>query len=419
MTLQFVVLLVLIILSGVFSSTETAFTSLSYMQIQELKQKHGKRGRLVQKLSNRPDILLTTILIGNNLVNISASALATKITIDLFGNSAVGITTGILTLIILVFSEVTPKRLAIMFNEFISLRTARFVQILSIIFRPVIFIIGLISNGITRLFGSEGRTRLSLEGILHMVNLGENLGIVEQYETSMIKRVFRFNDITVQAIMTHRTEVFSIDMTTPVNEALDSILEEGYSRIPVYDKDPENIAGIVLLRDLIKMLSTGNQSKPLKECMMEPIFVPETKMVNEMFMQFKQEKLNMAIILDEYGGLAGVVTVEDVIEEILGDLYDEHEIKENKRIRKMDHGQYLLAADISLHQLNEALGIRLPSHRYAKTLGGFLVDYMDHIPGRGEEVILRTGRFIIETIEKNRILWVRYIPAKQEHPAHS
>jgi CBS domain containing-hemolysin-like protein len=410
MLIQIIALIVLIVLSGVFSSTETAFTSLSVVQIEEIEKKRGSRGRLVKKLTDRPDILLTTILIGNNLVNIGASALATQITIHVFGNQAVGIMTGILTLIILIFAEVTPKRLAIVFNEKFAVTAARFITFLSWVFRPFIFFIGLISNSIARLFRAKKKVKVTLEGILHMINLGEYLGVVKRYETRMVRSVFRFNDITVQAIMTHRTEVFSLEMNETLGKTVGLIIQKGYSRIPVYNVEPEKVAGIVLLRDIMKYLAEKQFDVPLKEIMIEPIFVPQTKMVNEMFAQFKREKLNMAIVLDEYGGLGGVVTLEDVIEEILGDVYDEHEWRQDEKIKSLGSNQYLISADISLHQLYEGLNIELQSEKYAKTLGGYLINFIDYIPEEGEEIEIKSGKFIIEKIIKNRIITVRYIP---------
>lgn len=412
MLIQIIALIVLIILSGIFSSTETAFTSLSIFQIEEIQKKRGSRGRLVKKLTDRPDILLTTILIGNNLVNIGASALATQITIRLFGNQAVGIMTGILTLVILIFAEVTPKRLAIIFNEKLAVSNARFITFLSWVFRPFIFFIGLISTSITRLFRTKTKIKVTLEGILHMINLGEHLGVVKRYETRMVRSVFRFNDITVQAIMTHRTEVFSLEMNSILQETIGIIIQKGYSRIPVYNEEPERIAGVVLLRDIMKFLAEKRFDIPLKEIMIEPIFVPQTKMVNEMFAQFKREKLNMAIVLDEYGGLAGVVTFEDVIEEILGDVYDEHEWRQDEKIKSHGENQYLISADISLHQLYEGLNIELQSEKYAKTLGGYLINLIDHIPVEGENIEIKSGTFVIEKVLKNRIITVSYIPKK-------
>ena len=414
MVLEFLALIALILASGIFSSSETAFTSLSLMQIQQLASNWGNRGKLIKKITSRQDILITTILIGNNLVNIGASALATTITIELFGNRAVGVMTGVLTLVILIFAEVTPKRIAIINNEFICLHTVRLITILSIVFRPVVWVIGLVSSLLTRLVGYRKKTSLSLEGLLHMVNLAENMGVVENYETRLVKNVFRFDNINLQAIMTHRTEVFLLDKDLTIAEALPEINEQGYSRIPVYDGHPENIAGIILTRDVMKVLSEGKENMPLRELMLKPIFVPMTKRVNEMLAQFKREKLNIAVVLDEYGGLAGVVTQEDVIEELLGELYDEHEEKEYPKITKVSPEAFSITADISLHQLNDALGLSLSNGKYSQTLGGYISEMIGHIPEQEEVVSLPEGNFTIETMEGNKIESIRFIPTQKE-----
>ena len=235
MIVQLLVIFCLISLSAIFSSSETAYTSLSYLQLRDIVKKHGHTGRLVEQLSEHPNILLTTILIGNNLVNIAASAIATQLTIELFGNQAVGIMTGVLTLVILIFAEVTPKQLAILHNDKIALRMAYPIKVLSIILFPVIKLIGYFSSAISSFFTPEKKARISLEGILHMVHLAEREGVVENYETRMVKSVFRFNDTQVQTIMTHRTDVFSLEADLPLDKVLKEITKRGFSRIPVYD----------------------------------------------------------------------------------------------------------------------------------------------------------------------------------------
>jgi putative hemolysin len=404
----------LLICSAFFSGSETAFTSLSLVQIKELTDKRGKRGKLVKKLTDRPDLLLATILIGNNLVNIAASVLATKFTLDLFGNKAVSITTGVMTLLVLIFAEVTPKRIAIAYNDFISLHAARAINLLSIIFRPFILFISGLSSLITRMLRIKKRQHISMQAILHMVNMAESTGLVDTHKGRMVRNVFRFNDITIQSVMTHRTEVFSLDMNLTIGESINEITTSGYSRVPVYGTDPERIEGIVLVKDVTKYLAEGKTDYRLRDLMIEPIYVPHSKRVNEMFIQFKREKLNIAVVLDEYGGLAGIVTQEDIIEEILGDLYDENEIKENRKIEILDDGRYTIAADISLHQLNESLGIELPKRKYTKTLGGYIVEMMGYIPQPEETLHLPVGEFTIERVANNRITGVIFTPRREE-----
>lgn len=410
MLINIISIVLLLVCSAFFSGSETAFTSLSFVQIREIAEKRGKRGKIVQKLTGRPDILLTTVLIGNNLVNIAASALATKLALMIFGSRAISIATGVMTLLVLIFAEVTPKRIAIIYNDFISIHAARTINLLSYIFRPLIIFISFISSLITRLLRVKKKDYVTLEGILHMINLAESTGMVDTYKSRMVRNVFRFNDITVQAIMTHRTEVFSLDMNMSIEEAIDTIIRSGYSRIPVYSTDPEIIEGVVLVKELMRSLAEGKTDARLRDIMVEPIYVPQSKRVNEMFVQFKEVTLNIAVVLDEYGGLAGIVTLEDVIEEILGDLYDENEIQESNKIIKIEHNRYRIAADISLHQLNEWLGVKLSPRKYAKTLGGYLIEAAGHIPQTNEIVEISAGVFTVETVHRNRIETVIFSP---------
>lgn len=412
MIIQVIAILVLIGLSAFFSSSETAFTSLSYLQLQEILKNHGRTGRLVEQLSQRPNILLTTILIGNNLVNIAASAIATQLTIEMFGNQAVGIMTGVLTLVILIFAEVTPKQLAILHSDKIALRMAYPIRALSLLLYPVIKMIGFISSTITSFFAPEQKARISLEGVLHMVHLAEREGVVENYETRMVKSVFRFNDTQVQTIMTHRTDIFSLEADRTLQDILKEITRRGYSRIPVYDDNPEHIVGILLVRDMMRYIAEGSGDTPIREIMTEPIFVSETRKVNELFFLFKKEKLNIAVVMDEYGGLAGIVTLEDVAEELFGELYDENEIQGWEKITPLGNNRYRITGDTSLHQITDRFGISFPHSKYVQTLGGLLIEYLGTIPVRNQKITTSNGDFIVENLRRKRIETAIFTPRR-------
>ncbi len=414
MTYMVILLILLILLAAFFSATETAFTSLSLLQVERLAATKSARGRMVARLTRRPDLLLGTVLIGNNLANVSASALATEITIRTFGNHAVGYMTGILTLVILIVGEVTPKRFAIIYNEWISLHTVRVVTALSYLFRPIIWVVGSVSNLLTRTVGSQRRTGLTLEGLLHMVNLAENLGIVANRETRMVKNIFRFNDLPVQAIMTHRTGVFSLEMSLRVASVLSEVSERGFSRFPVYDGQPEKIEGIVNTRHIVEAVATGRIDTRLKEIMTKPIFVPTTRKIDELFSQLKREDCKMAIVLDEYGGLAGIVTQQDIADEILGELRDENEEIGWNKIKPLAGGAYLMMGDTPIHQVNDFLGTSLPHERYVQTLGGYLAETLDRFPAEHETISVPGALFVIEKVSRNRILSVRCVPQTAE-----
>jgi len=414
MYLHLAILAALIALSAFFSGTETAFTALSILQVDRLVAEKGARGKMIAKLARRSDLLLGTVLIGNNLANISASAFATEITIHSLGSEAVGYVTGILTLFILVFAEITPKRLAIVYNETICLHTVRLVTLLSYLFRPFIWVLGAVSAVLTRFPGGHRRTSLTLEGLLHMVNLAENMGVVANQETRMVKSIFRFNEVSVQAIMTHRTEVFSLEMSRTIEEVIREVSEHGFSRVPVYDEHPEKIEGIVHVKDMIAEVAEGRFDTKLKAIMIRPLFLSTTKKINEVFLHFKREKLNMAVVMDEYGGLAGIVTQEDITEEILGELHDENEEMGWEKITPLPDGAFRVMGDTPIHQVNDYFGTNLKQNRYAQTLGGYLAEYLDRFPAEQEEVVVPKARFIIEKINRNRIVSIRCVPTQEE-----
>jgi len=403
MIMTFTVLVLLLLMSSLFSATETAFTSLSMLKIRELILKNSKSGKKVEKMMEKPEILLTTILIGNNLVNIAASSLATLVTVNLFGNYALGASTGILTLLILIFAEVTPKQIAINRCGEIAMVAVVPVQVLSWVFRPFIWIINLVSNRITRLFARKKADQISLEGLLHMMTVANAQGVVEDYEQDLVKGVFRFNDVTAGAIMTHRTEVFSLDQSISLKKALPLIHNSGFSRVPIYKDNSEQITGVILASDAASTLLTGGEQLKLKEIARDAIFVPENRKLNKLFHQFKKEHLNLAVVLDEYGGLAGIVSREDAIEELMGELWDENESVESEKISKAGKALYRIQGDTSLHQVHDILDIKLDYNKNFQTIAGYMVEILDRFPQEGETISVPGAEFTAEKVGKNRI----------------
>ncbi len=418
---EFIFLLILLFLSGFFSAVETAFTSLSPVQIQELKKRHNQSGAIVENLHNNADKLLTTILIGNNLTNISISVISSAITIRAFGSTALGITTAVLTMLILIFGEILPKHLAIRNNETICINTAGIIKALSIIFLPLIWL----TNSFTALFisrkNSEGRNYFSRDSLLMMMKYAENTGVIEQYKTKMVESVFRFSDLTVHAVMTHRQEVFSINQNLPVEQAIPEVIASGFSRIPVYADNPEVITGIVLTKDLIRASTEnrgGNQSKTTVSALASPpIFIPETWKINRVFLKLKSEILNLAVVLDEYGGLAGIVTMEDLVEEIIGELYDENEEPDEAKIRKSHHaGWYTIRGDTPIHLLEEVHGSAIIHDRNCETAGGYILQQLSALPVKDQKIETDIGTFIIHSMNKKRVHLLDYLPSKKNEP---
>ena len=404
-----VYLIILLIISAFFSSVETAFTSLSPGQISALAQNQGKRGRLVQKLTQRQDILLTTLLIGNNLANIGASAMTTATTIRMFGNTYVAAATGILTLIILVFCEVSPKQIALVANEKLCLYSARFVLLLSWILKPVIWMITSVSRVITLMLAGREKQKLTLENLLYHVKAAEGQGVVESYEEEMVRNVFRINDTPVEAIMTHRTELFSINEETSVQDALNLFIESGHTRAPVLKNNIEQVTGVLSLFDLAKVIG-DSPGAAIKDFAATPYIVPGTMKANELFFRLKNTPIHMAVVLDEYGGLDGIVTREDIMEEIFGELYDEREIRTADPIHREPDGSWIIQGDTDFYDVADTLGLELVHDNRTHTIGGYLLEKLERIPGEGTVLTLKEGTYTILKTRRQRILSLRFQP---------
>jgi CBS domain containing-hemolysin-like protein len=404
------VLVILLILSAFFSAAETAFTSLSFLQIQDIKKRYPGKGRLIEKARARSENFLTTILIANNLVNIMASVIVTQITLKWYSDAFLGISTGVITLVILIFGEVTPKRLAINHNEFICRHSVLIIVILSWALRPLVYFIGAISLILTRIFGPAPGQKITLAGVIYLVDLAQDSGVLEDDKSQMMKTIIRFNEVKIQAIMTHRMQVFSLPGDATTDMVLDRVLQEGYSRIPVYEENPENIVGVVLAKDIWRAYYEGRKRTPLKKIMIPPVFVSQQMSVYKLLTTLRKEKLNLVVILDEYGGLAGIVTYEDLIEEIIGEIYDEDEEKATEKISPQADGSYRILGDTPLYLINDSLGTNFPIKKSSQTLGGFLLDLAGNIPQTGEHIMTGEGVFIVEKTIRGRIILTQYMP---------
>lgn len=400
--MDFLVLGCLLLLSSFFSGTETAFTSLSLASVQSLIKRNRKRGIKIENLVNNPEVLLTTILIGNNIVNIGATTLTTTMVIKYLGDFYVAFASGLLVLFVLIFGEVTPKQIAMGKNETICYHTVNFILFLSYLFRPLIFLITLISNFITKLFVKTSKKEITEEGLINLVEAGSKMGVVEDYESQMVKEVFRINDTPIHAIMTHRKDVIRFDAENSVDEIYKELLELGLSRVPIYQDSDENITGIILFKDIVK-LNSEERTLPIKTYSHKPIYVPGSHKVNELFIRFKVEKLNIAIVLDEYGGLDGIVTREDILEEIFGEMYDENETFEEASIIKLNNKTWKVAGDTSFYDIEDIIGLEIPHNQGTQTINGYLTEQIGNFPNAGTTIETEEGYWSIEKVEKNCI----------------
>jgi putative hemolysin len=413
MSMQLTFIIILLILSALFSATETAYTSLSILQLRALEHRRGRASRLAFRLSQNRDMLLTTVLVGNNIVNITASALVTALTIRVFGSNAIGYATGLLTLVILIFSEITPKQLAMAHSMKIAVFMAWPIYITSLILFPIVWLLRLFASLITRLFSAHAEPEVTAEAMRYMVDAAEDVGLVDGYESDLIERAIHFSKTQVRTIMTHRTSVFRLSDEVSLKEAYPQIVASGYSRIPVYNGSEENITGIVLMRDVLRAQIKGRMDRPLSSIVRSAIYIPEQMHLDDLFYLFKQDKLQQAIVLDEYGGFSGVVTMEDVAEQLFGELFDEHERRFPDRIveREDEPGVYLVMADTPLMQLVDDLDLSVGIQKNM-TVAAYLLELSGSIPKEGEVLSAPLGIFRIISMTGNRMEAVEFHPSR-------
>ncbi|MCQ2603571.1 MAG: hemolysin family protein [Spirochaetia bacterium] len=404
------IIIVLLMLSALFSGSETAFTSLSLMQVEDLAVRKGKAGKLLKSMYSRSDIFIATVLICNNLVNVSLSAFVTTFTIKAGGSNILGLVTGLLTLFLLIFGEITPKNIAMNWNEQIALYTIPIIYVLSIILRPVIAIINFCSSLITCLLGPKQQKKITAEMLYNMIKSADNAGIMKDYERRMLNGLFIMRQSTLRNVMTHRTDVFSMDENLELSDAIDAILRESHSKIPIYHENPENITGVVRYNQLLMEVKKNNLHIKLKELASKPVFIQETKKLDHVFKQMKKTGDHFAVVVDEYGGLAGIVTLTDIIEEILGAMQEKEEaIPETEKIDKVSDTEYIIAGEAPVFNVCERLKIQLPWDNSVRTIGGLIIKELQRIPAAGETVQLGEYTFTIEEVSERQILRIKFI----------
>ena len=405
--IDILIIVILLVLSAFFSGSETAFTSLSAYQVESLAESKGKRGRILKQLYEKSNIFIATVLICNNLVNIGLSAFVTNITIQIWDDDFLGMMTGILTLVVLIFGEVTPKNIAIAWNEPIALFIAPIIRVLSFILYPVIIIINWCSSLITRLVGNKEKKQMSTEMIYSLISTAANQGLVKDYERRMTRGVFNMGQTPVKNIMTHRTDVTSMDQNASMQEVISEVDKHVFSRYPIYSQDKENITGFVRSSKIVSEIRKGHLDRKIKEIKEMPLFVQESRKISDVFRQMKKENVHFAIVLDEYGGLDGIVTLDDIVNSVLGDI-DNATFSEEERIEKISDKEYLIYGEAPITSVTDKLGIALPWNAGVKTIGGLIVKKLERIPASGEEVMLNKYKFIVEEASDRQVLKVRF-----------
>lgn len=390
-------LFVLIVLSGFFSSSETALFSISKARARHLAKEGGKVNNLIQRMKEDPHRLLSTILIGNNLVNIGASALATAITIELVSNNAVGIATGIMTFLILVFGEIFPKSVATRNNILVARITIVPLFWLSILFYPLILFL----NFIPRLTGRiKHKPKVTEQELLTFVEVVEEEGEIKEEEKELIHNIFEFDDTNVSEIMSPRADMFIIEAGAEID--LKQIVESGFTRIPVIEKDIDHVVGILNIKDLFLQYAKGNQTIDVRQIMQPPYFVPENKKLDSLLQAFKRRKQHMAIVVDEHGGISGLITLEDALEEIVGEITDETD-KDEPTIVKVKGNEWIVPGKTDIEDVNEKIPMNIPDSKDYDTFSGYVLNTIERIPREKEEISI--GKFIItvKEMDGNRI----------------
>lgn len=405
--IQIFTVVVLLCLSAFFSSAETALTTVNKMRIRTLADAGDKHAITLTKVIENPAKMLSTILVGNNIVNLSASALMTTLTMQLFGNRAVGIATGVLTLLILVFGEITPKTLSTLYAENVALHYARVIYGLMFIATPVIFFINQLSMTVLfllRIDPNKKKEAITEDELRTIVEVSHEEGVIESEEKKMINNVFDFGDSVAKDVMVPRIDMVLVDVNATYEELIDIFREEKFTRIPVYEDSTDNVIGIVNMKDLL--LFDKSKEFSIRSLLREPLYTYEYKKTAELMVEMRKTFNNIVIVLDEYGATAGLITLEDMLEEIVGEIRDEYDEDEEDEVQELEPGEYLVSGSTRLDDLNERLGLELESEDY-DSIGGLVIGLLDHLPEEGETVDYENLHLVVDHMDKNRIDQIR------------
>lgn len=402
--IQLCILVVLLMLSAFFSSAETALTTLSLVKVRSwVEDNPSKKVLTLQKILDKKNKLISAILIGNNIVNISASSLMTSLVIRLWGNAAVGIATGVLTLLILLFGEIVPKTWAMYNNENLALAYSGIIYFLMQVLTPVIFIIDKLSGILLKLLHIDPSKRATMTEteLKTYVDVSHEDGVIEQEEKNLIYNVFDFSDSVAKDIMIPRIDMTTIDVEANYNELLALFKESMYTRIPVFENDSDNIIGIINVKDFL-LVSNKRQFK-IRDIMREAYYTYEYKKTADLLLEMRNITANVALVLNEYGATVGMITLEDLLEEIVGEIRDEYDEDEDDLIQKVNDRTYLVDASMKLSDINDAIGTEFDSEDF-DSIGGIIIELLDRFPSEGEKVTTEDGIILTATeVIQNRI----------------
>ena len=416
---QFILLVIMLILCALASATETALTSVSRIKLRNLVEEGDQKAAEIQLLLANPNVFLSTILIVNSVATIVASSLATVLALRFSANWGELISSVLLSLVVLIFCEITPKTAAVQ-NPW------RFARVMigpvrgtAWVLTPVVWALGNITRSLVRMLGGQSVRHgpfVTEEELRLLVTVGEEEGVLEEAETEMIHSIFEFADTPVREVMIPRIDIVALENDATVEQAVDLALQGGLSRIPVYEESIENITGVLYTKDMLKQLREEHDSLPIRNLVRAAYFVPETKKLDDLLLEMRQKRVHMVIVIDEYGSVSGLVTIEDLVEEIVGDIKDEYDQEEILYEQVNDH-EYVVSAKMSIDEFNDLMGTKLEDEEY-DTLGGFLYAQLDKIPVAGDTITFEHHRFTILSTRGRRIVRVQIELLPKEDLAH-
>ena len=406
---QLIIIIVLIFLSGFFSSAETAFSTLNRVRMRNLEEEGSKKAARVNKILESCSKMLSAILIGNNIVNLTASSLTTAFVIGVCGNAYIGLGTGILTIVVLLGGEIIPKTWANLNSEKLALAYSSVIYALMKIMTPVIFIVDLLSKGILKLLHVDPNKKMDTiteSELKTYVDVSHEDGQIESDEREMIYNIFEFSDTCVKDIMIPRTNMVTVNADESVNDLIKVFHESMYTRIPVYQEDKDSMIGFVNIKDLFIARISGQKNITLKSLLREAYYTYEYKKNADLLLEMREKSMNVAFVLNEYGSTVGMVTLEDLLEELVGEIRDEYDEDEKELIQKIDDRSYLIEGSMNLSDINDSIGTSLNSDDY-DSIGGIIIGQLDRLPEDNESVVLADGTTLqVKGIDQNRILHV-------------
>ena len=406
--LQIGLLVVLLLGSGFFSASETSLMSLSKIRIRYMEDEGVKGAKLVGSLIEKSSDLLSSILVGNNIVNIAATSVSTSLFINIFGDGGVAIATAVMTVLVLVFGEITPKTIAANSPEKVAVVVSKPISIIMKITKPIVWVFNLLTGIIFKIMGIDNdgvKPFITEEELKAMVNVSHEEGVLEMEERGIINNVFQFGDMQAKEAMIQRLDMVAIDIEDSYDEIIELFKSEKLSRLPVYQESIDDIVGILNIKDIIFLSDEEIENFDIKDYVREAFFTYEFKKITQLLEEMKKEKTQMAIVVDEYGGTAGLLTIEDLVEVIVGDIDDEYD-EEEEEIVKINDNEYLVEGSTKISDVNEQLGINLESEEF-DSIGGFIIGYLKRIPEENEIIEVEDVKFKVESIDKNRINKIR------------